>query len=491
MFNNFNLIFEQSSEAAFLIRVASKRIEACNARAEELFGHAGHDMIERSIELLHATTDQFQRIARDLDVRLAWHKVLSATGIMQRRDGSRFRAHQWAMLIRDDNGAQFAVYVVADQETESSVVGANALIDELLAEIVTNQNAEDGWGLLLAHAGNYFEWDYAEAWTPLSDGPLALTGHWGRHDNNETTKLIDERRDMNFAYGEGLPGLAWKDGQEQWLIDDGTEAPQSSAGDSCIINSGLRSLLALPVYSHGRFVATLLFAATTPRPPDDELVTVMHRVCSRLAPLIVESRHQSSAGVKREGHEFAHAHPLPIWICNSESLRIWDANSAALAATGHKTVREVTSHYLSELLEGDWDHYRSESIAPTDTRPRTVNTMSLKRRKGLPESVKIRTWGVTLNGLDAAAFMAIPLRSIEKVFSGTLSDPADTTHRLQTLSGRENDVLRHVLSGRTNKQIAGELKISPRTVEVYRASMLRKLNVHSTPQLWSLLTLEG
>jgi FixJ family two-component response regulator len=46
---------------------------------------------------------------------------------------------------------------------------------------------------------------------------------------------------------------------------------------------------------------------------------------------------------------------------------------------------------------------------------------------------------------------------------------------LNLLSRRERDVMERVLDGLTNKQIGLELKISPRTVEVYRAAVMRKM----------------
>ena len=51
--------------------------------------------------------------------------------------------------------------------------------------------------------------------------------------------------------------------------------------------------------------------------------------------------------------------------------------------------------------------------------------------------------------------------------------------RLARLSPRERDVLDRLIEGKPNKVIGYELDISPRTVEVYRANMMDKLEVHS------------
>ena len=51
------------------------------------------------------------------------------------------------------------------------------------------------------------------------------------------------------------------------------------------------------------------------------------------------------------------------------------------------------------------------------------------------------------------------------------------------LSERETDVLRLVAEGKTAKEIAGSLFISPRTVENYKNNILKKLGLHRTSDL--------
>jgi len=55
--------------------------------------------------------------------------------------------------------------------------------------------------------------------------------------------------------------------------------------------------------------------------------------------------------------------------------------------------------------------------------------------------------------------------------------------RFDSLSPREQAVLRGVIHGLTSKEIAGRLGISPRTVELHRLNTMEKLNVRNVAEL--------
>lgn len=59
--------------------------------------------------------------------------------------------------------------------------------------------------------------------------------------------------------------------------------------------------------------------------------------------------------------------------------------------------------------------------------------------------------------------------------------------RVERLTAREREVLDMVVEGRHNREIAEALAISPRTVEVYRARMMEKLQVRRLPDLVRLV----
>jgi two-component system, LuxR family, response regulator FixJ len=63
------------------------------------------------------------------------------------------------------------------------------------------------------------------------------------------------------------------------------------------------------------------------------------------------------------------------------------------------------------------------------------------------------------------------------------AERAEIEHCISSLSPREKDVLAGLIEGRANKQIAFDLGISPRTVEIYRANLMNKMQADSLSDL--------
>ncbi|WP_010162399.1 response regulator transcription factor [Sphingomonas sp. PAMC 26617] len=68
---------------------------------------------------------------------------------------------------------------------------------------------------------------------------------------------------------------------------------------------------------------------------------------------------------------------------------------------------------------------------------------------------------------------------------------AEARELVARLSPRERQVLQGIVAGHLNKQIAHDLHLSVRTVEVYRASIMTKINVHGTSNLVRVGLLAG
>jgi FixJ family two-component response regulator len=60
---------------------------------------------------------------------------------------------------------------------------------------------------------------------------------------------------------------------------------------------------------------------------------------------------------------------------------------------------------------------------------------------------------------------------------------AKQAHQWQSLSGRQREVMNHVVRGRLNKQIAFDLGITEKTAKVHRARVMEKMAVRSVAEL--------
>jgi DNA-binding NarL/FixJ family response regulator len=108
-------------------------------------------------------------------------------------------------------------------------------------------------------------------------------------------------------------------------------------------------------------------------------------------------------------------------------------------------------------------------------------------REYLEESVRAGAHGYLLKDTAATDLRSAVTALLEgrRYFSPSLitepsEEPAEPAARI---TAREREVLTRVATGLTSKQIAGELGISPRTVETHRESLTRKLGITSVAGL--------
>ncbi|HXO99267.1 MAG TPA: LuxR family transcriptional regulator [Luteibacter sp.] len=99
-----------------------------------------------------------------------------------------------------------------------------------------------------------------------------------------------------------------------------------------------------------------------------------------------------------------------------------------------------------------------------------------------------RRYRLTRQMLDVppAAFHAVFLMPLPDDEPGSEEPAANVFATLRpdvVLTRRESQVLDGIMCGKLNKVIAGELNISPKTVELHRANLMAKLRVHNVVEL--------
>ena len=97
------------------------------------------------------------------------------------------------------------------------------------------------------------------------------------------------------------------------------------------------------------------------------------------------------------------------------------------------------------------------------------------RKDSSPDELVSSIHNVALNR------MSLPPDLVRKVISN--EQPVAEDRPANELTAREQDVLRCVAQGSSNKQIASELSVSPTTVRTHVSNLLRKLNLENRTQL--------
>jgi DNA-binding NarL/FixJ family response regulator len=71
----------------------------------------------------------------------------------------------------------------------------------------------------------------------------------------------------------------------------------------------------------------------------------------------------------------------------------------------------------------------------------------------------------------------------QEVIPFLLTGPHQTNKRVSQLTSRQREVLQLLAEGKTGKEIADLLSVSPRTVEFHKYKMMQELGLHSTAEL--------
>lgn len=74
----------------------------------------------------------------------------------------------------------------------------------------------------------------------------------------------------------------------------------------------------------------------------------------------------------------------------------------------------------------------------------------------------------------------------QRVLQQQRQETAELTAKISTLSAREQEITGLIMAGKSSKEIANELTLSPRTVEAHRANVFAKLGINSSVKLMKI-----
>jgi RNA polymerase sigma factor (sigma-70 family) len=207
---------------------------------------------------------------------------------------------------------------------------------------------------------------------------------------------------------------------------------------------------------------------------------------------------------------------------------VTDTRIRVIIADDHAVVRQGIRHVLEEIPglvvvaeAGDGDEV--DALMQDQEPDLLVLDISMPNKTGLDVAKELRAAGsevgiIVLSMHDNPEYVLEAVRAgadgyllkdvtpaelreaVEAVFDGKEYFTERVTHqlsvalreelererqksRLDQLTGREREVLLRVASGRTNREIAEEFGISPRTVETHRERVMAKLRIRTVAGL--------
>jgi PAS domain S-box-containing protein len=179
-----------------------------------------------------------------------------------------------------------------------------------------------------------------------------------------------------------------------------------------------------------------------------------------------------AAGAGLAGIDYRAAFELaPIGLVLSRQRSMIDCNQALLTMFG--AVREQLIGHSFELLYPTADEFQrtgSRIVAQLDAQGRYADERVMKRLTG-----ELFWCHVSGRALDPAQPHAAGIWAFEDLSSRRVL-------KLE-LTPREREIAALLIEGLTSKLIGRQLAISPRTVDVYRARLMRKTGAATTPEL--------
>jgi PAS domain S-box-containing protein len=190
------------------------------------------------------------------------------------------------------------------------------------------------------------------------------------------------------------------------------------------------------------------------------------------APTVASAEALAHAADLRAGFDYRTAFEFaPIGLVLSRHRLMIDCNRAALAM--FRAEREQLIGQSFRVLyptQGEYERTGERIVASLDTDGRYADERVMRRVDG--ELFWCHVWG---HALDAADPHAAGIWSFEDL-SSKRALKLDFT-------AREREIAALLIEGLTSKMVGKRLGISPRTVDVYRARLMRKVGASTTAEL--------
>lgn len=162
------------------------------------------------------------------------------------------------------------------------------------------------------------------------------------------------------------------------------------------------------------------------------------------------------------------------------SVQLFDSAEAFLATPPLLTSGCVVTDIRMQPLDG------IELLCKLRQAGHNIPVIVMTGHGDVPLAVKAMKLGATdflEKPFDGDAMVAVVRSTFDAATATCGNCDEELASRVASLSQRESQVLQGLISGQTNKEIAREFDLSPRTVEVYRAKLMTKMQASSISEL--------
>ena len=173
------------------------------------------------------------------------------------------------------------------------------------------------------------------------------------------------------------------------------------------------------------------------------------------------------------------------WLLEANSMRVVAYGSAESFLTGYQPATVPSCIVLDVRMPGISGLELYEKIVQMPNPPPVIFVTG---HGDIPMAVDALKKGAAdfiekpFNDKEVVALIEQCLEKDRGTFARR-QQQAGIAQRLEQLTGREREVMELVVAGRLNKQIADDLGISIKTVEVHRARVMEKMAANSVAEL--------